>query len=130
MKKIILLIFLLLLSNPVFAEWTEEKVATELCYLSSVINDWAQTRDISKHSDLFETNTFLGEHPKNSKIDLYFTALATLHAVGTYLLPEKYAKVWQLWGAWRHSAAVANNDANGLEQDIGVSYQIRYTLEF
>lgn len=131
MKTILYTIIFIFISGSVFASgWTEKKIARELCYLSLLANDYQQTIDISKSDDYFETNKFLGRNPDRCNINTYFLSVAAIHMIGTYLLPEDYAKLWQFRYIYDHSKAIANNDDIGLKQNINVSYRIYYTIKF
>lgn len=128
MKTIILLI-IIFTSSTAHAEWTKEKFAHELCYVSVVVNDWMQTRDISKYN-LKEENRIMGNHPSNTTIDTYFASLLLINMAINYVLPEDYAKLWKIYCIADHSNAISINNKNGLNQNIGIGYKFEYSIPF
>lgn len=127
-KIIIFLIAIFTFSNAQ-AEWTEEKIAYELCYISVVFNDWKQTRDIS-NNNLIEENRIMGKHPSNKTIDTYFASLLIINIAISYILHEDYLRLWKIYCIIDHSNAISINNKNGLGQNIEIEYMFKYSIPF
>jgi len=103
-------IFALLMSLAVSAhaadKWSVADFTLEAITEASLVVDWGQTRDIANHSQCYETNPYLGEHPDNAKIDRYFAGWMLIHPIVANYLPEHYdvlgidvrpRNLWQVW---------------------------------
>lgn len=111
MKKVILLLcFLLLLNNTVYAsDWTKADTQRQLVYTALHIIDWGQTRYIVQHDEYYETNIFLGKYPSMQEVDAYFAPTLLGHTLVSYLLPPNWRKIWQyVWIGARVKTVVDN----------------------
>lgn len=100
--RYLLAIILLALTTcqPVYADkWTNTDTALQLTYTAVHIADWAQTRQIALHPDIwYEKNLILGTNPHSDKVDAYFALTLLGHTAIAYMLPDPYRNLWQ--GAW------------------------------
>lgn len=74
--------------------WVKENQRLELAYQAVHVIDLAQTLQISKHPELRESNWFLGEHPRSSKIAVWYAGTAYGHAFVTSALERENAPRW------------------------------------
>ncbi len=135
LRKIITGIFLTVLLMPSFAfsfgSWSQETTARELCFLYTLSKDWQQTLDIAKNPSKYsEENPILGSHPSVNGVNLYFASCAATHALISYMLPPDYSKVWQVTWIGIQSSVTTNNDDNGLEQNMGIDYVVKFSVPF
>jgi hypothetical protein len=113
--KIIIFVVLLLGCAQAFAdEWTKGDTERELVYAALLVADWRQTQDISRHSNMEESNEILGEHPGNGKINRYFIVANALQLTIAYALPSEWRKAWQYSGIGFEFAIVRHNKLIGL----------------
>lgn len=134
-KKIfgILLISIIFLPSiaAAFGSWSQETTARELCFLYTLSNDWQQTLDIAKNPDKYsERNPILGSHPDVSSVNLYFATCAATHALVAYMLPPKLSKIWQVTWIGIQSDVTDKNNENGLDQNMGIGYTIKFSFKF
>ena len=131
---IVIVISTILLSPSLsfaFGSWSQETTARELCFLYTLSKDWQQTLDIANnHSEYSETNPILGSHPDTEKVHTYFAACAATHALVAYLLPPNLSKIWQATWIGIQSNVTSSNDDNGLDQNMGMEYQMQYSVYF
>jgi len=107
MKKLAIVIVVLLLSNPVYAEykfaenWTWKDTAYQGIFLSLLGVDYAQTKTMAKRGwvmdgkQYYETCPTLPRHPSTSDVDLHFGVAALVHTIIAAALPPE-AKVFGL----------------------------------
>jgi len=101
-------------SFPVAAETDWTRVAMN----TAVVLDWAQTRNIDQHPNLYEENRILGRYPSDAKINRFFIAeLLIYNLVGEYLISEKYQAFFYGGIAMVHGDAVLHN------YNMGVKFQ-------
>jgi hypothetical protein len=119
-NKIIAVVCLLGLSSHTLATdtWSEADKYREATYLTFHTLDWAQTRYISKHSEYYEINPILGEHPSTQKVDTYFVLTGLGHVAITHYLPSKYRSVWQWSTIALEAALVIHNKRIGIQFDF------------
>lgn len=60
--------------------------------MATYLADYAQTRDIKNHPNLYETNIFMGKHPSDARVRNYFVTAALTTAAIVYILPSEYRK--------------------------------------
>lgn len=114
-----------------FGSWNQETTARELCFLFTLSKDWQQTLDISKNPEVYsEANPFLGQHPSEDKVHMYFAGCALTHALVAYMLPQEYSKLWQITWIGIQSNVTERNSKNGLEQNMNMEYKITFTIPF
>jgi len=125
MKKIIysiLILFVLLIqpfSVSAFDKWTTGDKALELTYLTLQALDYGQTRHIAHNPDRFyETNTILGRHPSEGRVNTLFAITAIAHPVITHVLPQKYRKYFQLITIGYSASNVYHNYRIGIDLDF------------
>jgi len=124
MNKLILIIFIILISCPVqaytFAEqWTKTDSALEAVYIGSTIIDWGQTRDIAKHpQEYHEINPVLGRHPSLDTVDILIPAGIVAHGIISMALPPKYRIYWQAVFIGIEGFTVLSNYNIGLRIDF------------
>jgi hypothetical protein len=133
--KAMALIFFIIIALPTmsfaFGTWNQETTARELCFLFTLSKDWQQTLDISKNPDEYsEQNAFLGRHPDQTKVNMYFAGCAMAHAFITYILPPKLSKVWQVTWIGIQSSVTDHNINNGLEQSMDMEYMLSFSIPF
>lgn len=127
------LMFAVVLPDMAFAfgSWNQETTARELCFLFTLSKDWQQTLDISKNPEIYsEANPFLGSHPSEGKVHMYFAGCALTHAVVAYMLPPQYSKLWQVTWIGIQSNVTEHNTNNGLGQDMHMEYMITFSIPF
>jgi len=98
-----LLIFLILLSsgcshlkNPDL--WsTADKVLLGTAMTFKTL-DYLQTKEFNDDDNYYETNRYLGRHPSDNEIDLYFGITALGQVVVAHFLPSTLRKMWL--GGW------------------------------
>lgn len=114
-----------------FGSWNQETTARELCFLYTLTHDWQQTLDISKNPGKYkETNPFLGDHPDEDRIHLYFAGCALTHALVAYMLPPKYSRLWQVSWIGIQSKVTDKNKKNGLDKNMEMEYRITFSIPF
>lgn len=100
-------------------EWSKADKA--LFATSSVLlaTDWAQTRYIAKHSDIYhENNVLLGKHPAVGTVNAYFAGtLVANYLLMDYLSPEN-RKYFQYVLIGVEGTAVAHNAHIGIKLDF------------
>ena len=113
MKKWLLLGLLLCYPNTAasyeFDDWTRGQLIMQGLTTFSYVLDWGQTLDIENHSNLYETNALLGDHPSRGEINTYFASLIITHILITHVLPSKYRMAW-LTGTFVISVGYVNNN--------------------
>lgn len=111
--------------------WREEDTARQLILYSALYMDRCQTQDISKHTNLYEKNRFMGRSPSRKTVDTYFLVCAAGHAVVAYYLPDEWRSLWQGIFVGMSWAAIDGNADNGLTQsDYGLTATFTYAWEF
>ena len=111
--------------------WNQETTARELCFLMTLYQDWKQTRVIAANPDKFrETNAILGDHPRQSDVDLYFATCAIGHAFIAYLLPPKASKIWQTTWIGIQSSVIESNSDIGVRDVAVMEYHIQFSIPF
>jgi hypothetical protein len=90
----------------------------EAAVLTAGLIDYAQTRDIKNHPELYETNPLLGENPSDTRIRNYFIAAGLAHVGVTHLLPRPYRMPWQLGWLSIQLINMQNNHRLGLRLDF------------
>lgn len=134
-KKIIIGGIFTILLMPSFAfsfgSWSQETTARELCFLYTLSKDWQQTLDIARNPAKYsEANPILGSHPDINEVNLYFATCAATHALVSYMLPPDYSRIWQLTWIGIQSSVTTHNDDNGLEQNMGINYLVKFSIPF
>lgn len=107
-------ILLFLLSTGALADthWTRVAMNTV------VVMDWAQTRNIDQHPDLYESNKIMGRYPSDAEINRFFIIeLLAYNLIGEYVISEKYKAVFYGGIAMVHGGAVLHN------YNVGVKFQ-------
>jgi hypothetical protein len=72
-------------SKADLSDWSETDKHLLLASEISLYLDWRQTLDIKSHSNFYETNPILGQHPSNSRVDIYFGSVMA----GTYVIANQ-----------------------------------------
>ena len=90
----------------------------EAAVLTAGLIDYAQTRDIKNHPEIYETNPLLGENPSDTRIRNYFIAAGLAHVGITHLLPRPYRMPWQLGWLTLQVINMQNNHRLGLRLDF------------
>ena len=116
MKRLALAALLAVAINAQAAdEWTTADKSLAAGVITAYALDWAQTRDISNHHDLRETNPLLGEHPGYAKINNYFVATGLVTLGIAHILPSKYRKIFLTSVVVVEVGFIANNAHLGLK---------------
>lgn len=127
----ILAAFIIPSTSFAFGSWSQETTARELCFLYTLSKDWQQTLDIARNPSVYsEKNPVLGSHPDVNNVNLYFASCAATHALVSYMLPPEYSEIWQLTWIGIQSNVTTENDKNGLEQNMGIDYVVKYSVTF
>ena len=92
-----------------FDDWTRGQLIMQGLTTFSYVLDWGQTLDIENHSNLYETNFLLGDHPSRGEINTYFASLILTHILITHVLPSEYRMAW-LTGTFMISVGYVNNN--------------------
>lgn len=71
---------------------TPAQIAGTGVIMATYLADYAQTRDIKNHPNMYETNIFMGKHPSDARVRNYFAAAALTTAAIVYVLPSEYRK--------------------------------------
>jgi len=122
MKKLITMAILIILTGCAHYQpdpWREED--TERLVASTVLQavDWRQTKHIAKNGHKFyECNPYLGKHPSQNKVDLYFAASFAGKTLGAYLLPEDWRRRWQWVCIGISAGCVGYNYSIGIEMEF------------
>ncbi len=114
-----------------FGSWNQETTARELCFLYTLSKDWQQTLDIADNPSKYsEENPVLGSHPDKNNVNMYFASCAATHALVAYILPPNYSKIWQITWIGIQSNVTNHNDRNGLDQNMGINYHVKFSVPF
>jgi hypothetical protein len=104
MKKVIIVIFILLLTMPCFAwqkdPWTTSDTVLQLTAVSTIMIDAWQTWTFLHHPNFpgqSETNPFLGPHPSNKRFFSYWGICVVGHTTISYILPSPIRQFWQFF---------------------------------
>lgn len=95
-------------------DWTDKDTVTQAVVLSTFALDYMQTKDIKNHSDLRETNVFLGNHPSDARVRNYFVAASILHTAIAYKLPPEWRRTFQYTTIALQVVTVIKNKRLGL----------------
>ena len=116
MKRIILV---LSLAWPAMAsEWTLAEIALESAFQTVLFVDWKQTSEMHRSLivrpdgstyHISERNAFLGNDPKQSKINLFCIGTALLHFVVSNSMDHKSRIGWQSVTMTVEGLVVGNN---------------------
>lgn len=112
---------LMLASQPAQAgdEWTDEQVGQVLVLATLTAADWAQTRNIARHPQVWhENNPLLGPHPSVAEVDRHFVASALIGAAILHALPTRYRDAALAAGIVVEAGCVANN----LRIGVGIKF--------
>jgi hypothetical protein len=90
----------------------------EAAVLTAGLIDYAQTRDIKNHPELYETNPLLGENPSDTRIRNYFIAAGLAHVGIAHLLPRPYRMPWQMGWLTLQVINMQNNHRLGLRLEF------------
>jgi hypothetical protein len=74
--------------------WTKENQRLEAAYQVVHVVDLGQTLDIKNHPGLKENNWFMGTHPSDGKIAVWYIGTAWGHAFVTSALENERAPRW------------------------------------
>jgi len=89
------LLLVLALSSVARADkWTVKDTVMQSAVTTTLVMDYAQTREALEHGAR-ELNPIMGPHGNRLAPELYFPAVALLHAGVAYVLPARYRTVWQ-----------------------------------
>lgn len=89
---------------------SDGELGAQLAYSALHCIDWAQTRNIARHSaTLEEKNRLLGAHPSVRKVDAYMASTLAAHWGITYALPERWRAPWQGASIALEAGVVAHN---------------------
>jgi len=91
----IVMVFILLFSTNSIANWSSGDTNRQLAFTALQMVDWAQTREIARNPDFYETNPILGKYPRKTEVDVYFAATTLGHYLVSQALPSDYRKAWQ-----------------------------------
>lgn len=119
--KIILIIALLFPSFVRADDWTTQDSVREAVYLSVLVIDWGQTRNIAHHPENWQENVVdwaITKHPSVHQVDNYFALYAVTQVAIAYLLPSEYRKAWQYVNIGYEVRTVHSNFSIG----IGVEF--------
>ena len=95
MKRLALAALLAVTINAQAADdWSTTDKALAASAMTAYALDWAQTRDIANHPDLYETNPLLGRHPSNGKINIHFIGTGLITLGIAHVLPSTYRKLF------------------------------------
>lgn len=96
MKSITCIILTVLLAGCVSSPstWTKETRYSEYAYQTVHAVDLVQTLDIKNHPGLRETNWFLGEHPSDGKVAIWYVGTAVGHGFVTSAFEREGAPEW------------------------------------
>jgi hypothetical protein len=83
------------MSVTAVADWSSGDTNRQLAFTALQLVDWAQTREIVRNPDYYETNPILGKYPSKTEVDVYFAAATLGHYLVSRALPPDYRKVWQ-----------------------------------
>ena len=146
MRIFIIILIFVSISSDVFAfdidfQDRKETTARQACFLFMLLIDREQTSNIdnrikyhidggkgfkTKHS---EKNKILGKYPNQTDIDLYFISCAVLHTTISYMLSEKYSKIWQCVWIGVESKTLTNN-YHQQNTKPNLEYKIEFKFEF
>ncbi len=111
---LVLFLIFAFLPSPASAldPWTKTDTAFQAATVALTLADWGQTRWMQRQytkrepgriywegwrpEGIYdEINPILGEHPSQSRIDVYFAGLILGHTAIARLLPNPYRRIWQ-----------------------------------
>lgn len=127
MKIIIVAFGIAVASTPICAsDWTKADTAREAAYLTLLVADWGQTRNIVRRaatgcdgdSTCIERNPFLGRNPSIRRVDSYFALSALTHVTISYLLPPDWRRGYQMFTIGFQAGIVGYNYSIGLNVDF------------
>lgn len=97
LSKLNIIIILLFIPSVLYAdEWTYADITMEVLYTGLLVADWNQTLQIKDHDNLYEANKFLGKHPGDNEINLYFAVTLIGHYYIAKKLNQPYRALWQM----------------------------------
>lgn len=123
MKKILLIISLLLISNTCLAaekDWLgipKDNLALAILAVIPVGVDWATTMDIRRKFDqgYSEKNPLIGKYPKRSDINRFFITKLVIHyIINTNKYTSDYKNIWNIHLNITHAKAAFGNISAGL----------------
>ena len=112
-----IIVFMLFLSTA-GADWSSGDTNRQLAFTALQMVDWAQTREIARNPDFYETNPILGKYPSSTEVDVYFAATTLGHYLVSQALPSDYRKVWQYVWIGVQAGYVTHNYQMGVRIDF------------
>ena len=105
-----------------FEGWTKADTARQVTYTALHVADWAQTAEISRSNGEYceagGAGIFIGEHPEESDVHIYFASTLLLQTAISAMLKPKYRKAWQYIWIGAEAATVAHNFSIGLNAEF------------
>jgi len=120
MKMMGIIFALLVMVNAARADskWTANDTALQLTYTTLHVMDWTQTLHIARNPEkYYETNSHLGRHPSEGRVNSYFAGGLVLNTAVAYVLPKPWRTMWQVGFIVDRYAYVQHNRRIG----IGIS---------
>ena len=103
--------------SAMFQPLTSRDVVGQMVVSAITIADCMQTHEF-KHLGLKEQNTFLGDHPSDTRVDLFCAAAIGVQWLGLYAIPEKARPYYQLAVGGGEIWAVRHNHRDGAKIDF------------
>ena len=105
MKKIIFILFFILITSPLLAHdpWTTQDTILQTVTIGTIAIDAWQTYTFLYTGDYrkqgyYETNPILGKYPSKQRFFAYQGSCMILHTTISYILPKPYRTFWQfIW---------------------------------
>jgi hypothetical protein len=91
--KLFVIVLCLIPSLAFGADWSTADKLAQTTFISTLIVDWGQTKDIQNHEGHYEKNPILGKHPSDNKVDIYFASCIILHTVVANYIPDVAKKL-------------------------------------
>lgn len=77
-------------------DWSKADTNLEAVFLTLGALDWLQTREVIKHPDRYsERNIFLGKHPSNADVNVWFAFGLAAHVGIAAALPPAWRAPFQ-----------------------------------
>ena len=112
--KLLMTLLMLISLNSHADEWTTTEVTKEVISVSLLSLDWMQTRDISNHPGMYETNIIMGKEPRPRNINVYFSTVIIGHVFIADSLSSKYLNYLQNGTIALELVVIGHNKSFGL----------------
>ena len=97
------------------SDWSIADKQRQVAYTVLHIMDWAQTRNIARHSDWYEVNPIMGKRPSQATVNQYFATTLLLHYIVVDRLPPSLRRKFQVGTITIQAYTVGRNHSLGIQ---------------